>query len=84
MWGMKICSNVPGHMTMPKYGEKLKKIFFFETKRPTTLKLGIQHTRVLPMISYDDPGLTLTIFMTGSYLFSECFCMDESLYSIEC
>ena len=25
MWGMKICSNVPGHMTMPIYGEKLKK-----------------------------------------------------------
>ena len=26
-------------------------------------------TRVLPMFSYDDPGLTLTIFMTGSNLF---------------
>ena len=25
MWGMKICSNIPGHMTMPIYGEKLKK-----------------------------------------------------------
>ena len=24
MWGMKICSNVPGHTTMPIYGEKLK------------------------------------------------------------
>ena len=24
---------------------------------------------VLPIISYDDPGLTLTIFMTGSSLF---------------
>ena len=28
--------------------------------------LGI---RVLPIFSYDDPGLTLTIFMTGSNLF---------------
>ena len=45
-WGMKICSNVPGHMTMPIYGEKLQKSFFFRTKRPMTLKLGIQH-RVL-------------------------------------
>ena len=26
-------------------------------------------TRVLPMFSYDDPGLTMTIFMTGSNLF---------------
>ena len=26
-------------------------------------------TQVLPMFSYDDPGLTLTIFMTGSNLF---------------
>ena len=34
--------------------------------RPMTLKLGIQH-RVLD--SYDDLGLTLTIFMTGSNLF---------------
>ena len=25
--------------------------------------------RVLPMFSYDDPGLTLAIFMTGSNLF---------------
>ena len=23
MWGLKICANVPGHMTMPIYGEKL-------------------------------------------------------------
>ena len=26
-------------------------------------------TRVLSMYSYDDPGLTMTIFMTGSNLF---------------
>ena len=26
-------------------------------------------TRVIPMFSYDDPGLTLAIFMTGSNLF---------------
>ena len=44
MWGMKICSNVPGHMTMPiQIIVKNFKKFFFETKRPMTLKLGIQH-----------------------------------------
>ena len=43
MWGMKICLNVPGHMTMPIYGEKRQKP---SSKRPMTLKLGIQH-RVL-------------------------------------
>ena len=26
-------------------------------------------TKVLPMFSYDDPGLTVSIFMTRSYLF---------------
>ena len=66
---MKICSNVPSHMTMSIYGEKLKKSSSLEVKRPVTLKLGIQHRVVLPMFSYDDPGLTLTIFMTGSNLF---------------
>ena len=25
MWGMKMCSTVPGHMTMPIYGERLQK-----------------------------------------------------------
>ena len=30
-------------------------------------------TRVLPMFSYDDFGLTLTIFMTGSDLFPNVF-----------
>ena len=42
--GMKDCSNGLGHMTnvaaMPIYG---KKIFFFGTKRPMILKVGMQH-----------------------------------------
>ena len=25
MWGMKMCSNVPGRMTMPIYGKKIQK-----------------------------------------------------------
>ena len=47
--GTKACSNGLGHMTkmtaMPIYGKNLKN-FFSGTKRPMTLKLGMQH-RVL-------------------------------------
>ena len=39
-------------------------------------------TQVLPMFSYDDPGLTLIIFMTGSNLFPNASVL-ESLHSIE-
>ena len=48
---------------------KTSKIFYFGTKRPMTLKLGIQH-RVLEYYHFlnDDPGLTLPIVMTGSNL----------------
>ena len=52
--GMKICSNVLGHMTKMASG----KTSFFGTKRPMTLKLGIQH-RVLKcyhISSTDDTG----------------------------
>ena len=45
---------------------------FFGTKRPMTLKRCIQHRigySSTTNISYDDLGLTLTIFMTGSNLF---------------
>ena len=46
----KVCSNGPGLITkvaaMPIYGKKLQKIFFFGTRRPMTLKLGMLH-RVL-------------------------------------
>ena len=45
--GTKVCSTGPGHMTkmaaMPIYGKNLKKIFFSGTKRPMTLKPGMQH-----------------------------------------
>ena len=40
IWGMKICSNVPGQMTMPICGEKLQKSFPSE---PRGRWLGIQH-----------------------------------------
>ena len=45
-WGMKVCSNVPCHMTkmvaMPIYGKKPKNIFS-GTKRPMALNLGMHH-----------------------------------------
>ena len=54
------CSNGPGHMNKNQTG----------TKRPMTLKLGMQH-RVLKyyqVCSSDDPGLTLTYFTARSNL----------------
>ena len=67
--GMKICSAVPGHMTKMVSSTIYGKISF-RTKRPMTLKLGIQH-RVLmyyQIRSNDDTGLILAIFMTWSNL----------------
>ena len=61
MWGMKICSNVASHMTMPIYSEKEADDF--------EIWYAASGTRVLPVFSYDDLGLTVTIFMTGSSLF---------------
>ena len=73
--GMKIHSNILGHMTKmasrPIYGKNLKKSPSFGTESPMTLKLGIQQ-RVLKnyqICSNDDTGLTMTIFMTCSNLF---------------
>ena len=52
MLGMKICSNVPGYMTKRLPGPYMEKTFsFFGTKRPMTLKLGIQQ-RVLKYIYF--------------------------------
>ena len=51
---------------MPIYGKNLKKIFFSGTKRPMTLKLGMQHwvREYYQVFSNDDPRLTLTYFTT--------------------
>ena len=73
---MKICSNVPGHIAKMAsrliYGKTLEK-YFFGTKKPIILKLGIQ-LRVLKyyqISSNEDTGLTLPIFMTWSNLFRD-------------
>ena len=58
-------------MTMPIYGEKLEKSLLLRNQEADVLETWYtaSGTRVLPIFSYDDPGLTLTIFMTGSNLF---------------
>ena len=76
---------IPGHMTkmavMPIYGKKLKKIFS-GTKRPMTLKLGMQHWVLeyyqskkirYQICSNDDPELTLTYFTPRSNLVPYAF-----------
>ena len=80
--GMKVCSNGPGHMTkmaaMPIYNKTLK-IFFSGTKRPKTLKLGMQH-RVLEyyqVYSNNDPGLTLSYFTARSNLVPYVFIWEK-------
>ena len=52
---------------MPIYGENFKN-FLLRNQGADDLETWYTApgTRVLPMFSYDDPGLTLTIFMTES------------------
>ena len=69
--GTKVCSNVPGHMTkmaaMPIYDKNLKKIFS-GTKRPMTLKLGMQDYYQVCSNDYPELTLTLTYFTARSNL----------------
>ena len=70
MPGMKICSNVSGHMTMPIHMVKnFKNLLRNQEANDLETWYTASGTRVLPLFLYDDPGLTLTIFMTGSDLF---------------
>ena len=80
---MQVYSNDLCHMTnvaaMPIYSKNLKKIFFSGTKRPVTLKVGMQH-RVLKyfqICSNDDPELTLTYFMARSNLIPYAFVWEK-------
>ena len=76
--GTKVCSNGPGHMTkmavIPIY-----KIVFSGTKRPLTLKLGMQHwvLEYYQVYSNDDPGLTLTYFTARSNLIPYAFVWEK-------
>ena len=70
---MKIWRHDAGHMTKmattPIYGKNPSKIFS-GTGRPISMKLGIEHWRLQPIIvcSNDDPGVTLTYFTARSNL----------------
>ena len=63
---------------MPINGKNLK-IFFSGTKRPMTLKVGMQH-RVFAYYQVslnDDPGLTLTYFTARSNLVPYAFIWEK-------
>ena len=63
---MKVCSNVPGHMTkmaaMPIYSKNHLKIFFSKTRRPMTLGLGMYYRGCgsYQVCTNNYSGLTLT------------------------
>ena len=78
----KACSNGPGHMTnmaaLPIYGKNIK-IFFSGTKRPMTLKLGMQHCvlEYYQICLNDDPWLTMTNFTIRSNLVPYAFVWEK-------
>ena len=61
------------------YMVKNLKIFYSGTKRPMTLKLGMQHRMLncYPICSNDDPKLTLTYFTARSNLVSYAFLWEK-------
>ena len=85
--GTKVCLGHLGHMTkianMPIYGKNPSKIFFFGTKGPMTLGLGMRHwvLRPIKVCSNDDLGLTLTYFMARSNLVPYAFIWEKPLES---
>ena len=81
MWvgGTKVCLRHLGHMTkmaaMPIYGKNPLKIFFSRTRGLISMKLGVKHRGLLPIIvcSNDDPGVTLTYFTARSNFVTKAF-----------
>ena len=69
---MKVYINGQGHMTkmaaMAINSKKKNKIFFFRTRRPMILKLGMKHkgTEVYKICINHDTGMTLTYFTARS------------------
>ena len=59
-----------GECLMSLYDKKLEKSLL-QNQEANDLETWYiaSGTRVLPVFSYEDPGLTMTIFMTGSNLF---------------
>ena len=81
--GLKVWPNGLGQMTkmasMPIYGKNLNKISFSGTKRPITLKVGMQHwvLEYYQVCSNDDPWMTLTYFMARSSLVPYAFVWEK-------
>ena len=63
----------------PIYDKNLSNIFFSETGRPISMKPGLLHLGLLPIIvcSNDDPGVTLTYFMARSNLVTYAFLWEK-------
>ena len=68
----KVCPSCP-------YMVKTLKIFFFGTKKPMTLKIGMQHRalKFYQVYSNDDLGLTLTYFTARSNLVPYAFVWEK-------
>ena len=65
---MKVCINGQGHVTKMAAMQKNLKIFFFRTRRPMFLKLGMKHQamELYKVCINHDPGMTLTFFTARS------------------
>ena len=81
--GTKVCSRGLGHVAKmaatPIYGKKTSKIFS-RTKGPMTLRLGMYHWGLGPIIvcSNDDPRLTLTYFTARPNLVPYAFILEKN------
>ena len=64
---------------MPTYGKNPLKIFFSGTGRPISMKHGMKHRGLQPIIvcSNDDPLVTLTYFTAGSNLVTKAFLWEK-------
>ena len=74
--GTKVCSNDSGHMINMAAMILSSSL---ETKRPMTLKIGMQHRalKYYQVYSNDDPGLTLTYFTARSNLVPYAFVREK-------
>ena len=61
--------------TTPIYGKNLLKIFLSRTRRPVTLRIGMQHwdCGAYQVCSNDDPKMTLTYLTSRSNLLPNAF-----------
>ena len=76
-------SSYAGHMTkmaaMPIYGKNPLEISFSRTGGPISMKLGMLHRGLQPIIVYsnDDPQVTLTYFTAWSNLVILAFLWEK-------